>query len=121
MSGIDVRNHLEMIQSLLDRHNFPQDKFIIDPRLERSGLSSEGRIVIREEIGEEEGLPLSLTDDHRELLLRDHGMRIACLILHEMYHCRNHFIPISQLSIEERMANDIEADEWALRQIGLIE
>jgi hypothetical protein len=64
-------------------------------------MSWEGNIVIREETGEEEGLPFYLSNNNRELLLRDHEMLIACLILSEMYHCRNHFSPIEQLSWEE--------------------
>lgn len=123
MGNIDVRNHLEMIYFILDRHDFPGDKFRIVPNLERAGMSWEGNILIREIIGESEAMPefLPLGDDLRELLLRDHGIRVACLVLHEMYHCRNHFTPVSDLSWEIRTANEIAADEWALKQMGLIE
>ena len=108
-----------MINSLLDKHGFPWEKFRVVPGLERVGMSWEGSILVREIVGEEEGMPIfGVTDDVRNRFLQDDGLRVACLVLHEMYHCRNHFTPLSQLSIEERLANELEADEWALGQLG---
>ena len=121
MGNIEVRNHLEMIYSLLDKYGFPRDKFCIVPDLERAGMSWEGNILVREIVGEDEGMPIyALTDDLRDRFLQDDGLRVACLVLHEMYHCRNHFTPVSQLSIEERLANELDADEWALGQLGVL-
>ncbi len=118
---INTASYLKMIHYLLDQHDFPRDKFMIVPDLECAGMSWEGSIVIREQIGEEEGLPILTTDSIRRRLINDYEMRIACLILHEMYHCRYHFTPVNQLSGEERLARDLDADEWALKQMGLTE
>ena len=121
MGNIEVRNHFEMIHSLLDQHGFPRDKFRIIPDLEPAGMSWEGNILVREIVGEDEGMPIfGLTYGVRERFLQDDGLRVACLVLHELYHCRNHFTRVSQLSIEERLANELEADEWALGQLGVL-
>ena len=121
MGEINVGDHLEMIHSLLDKQGFPREKFRIVPDLERPGMSCEGTILVREIVGDEEGMPIyALTDDLWDRFLQDDVLRVAVLVLHEMYHCRHHFRLISQLSPEERLANELEADEWALMQIGLI-
>ena len=121
MGEINVWDHLEMIHCLLDKQGFPREKFRIVPDLERPGMSCEGTIIVREIIGEDEGMPIyALTDDVWDRFLQDDVLRVAGLVLHEMYHCRHHFRLISQLSPEERLANELDADEWALRQMGLI-
>ena len=111
-----------MIHSLLDKQGFPREKFRIVPDLERPGMSCEGTIIVREIIGEDEGMPIyALTDDVWDRFLQDDGLQVAGLVLHEMYHCRHHFTPVSQLSLEQRLTNELEADEWALRLLELIE
>ncbi len=121
MGDINTSDYLGMIHSLLAKHDFPREKFRIVPGLERPGMSWEGNILIRDRIGEDEGASIfaALSKEGHTRLRTDIALRISCLVLHEMYHCRNNFKPISQLSSLERMANEIEADEWAVKQLEL--
>lgn len=118
---INTADYLTAIHALLDEHDFPRDRFRIVPKLERAGMSWEGSILVRDKIGEEEGLPLMPTERVREVLLSNPELMVRCLVLHEMFHCLNHFTPVDQLSGEERIARDFDADHWALEQMGLNE
>jgi hypothetical protein len=41
-------------------------------------------------------------------------------MLHEIYHLKNHFRNINELTWGERGENEIDADEWALKEMGLL-
>jgi predicted metal-dependent hydrolase len=68
----------------------------------------------------EKALPFIRNDHIDEILLSTPEKLIECLVLHEIYHLKNHFRNVNELTPEERIANDFEADEWALKEMGLL-
>jgi hypothetical protein len=115
---LDLKLYSEFMDQVGARYGIPPDDILIVPGLYVPAKTAHGKLYFREMLDPEKALPLIRKPDICEKLLRSPRSVIEFLLLHEIFHLRNHHRDISELTVEERIANDIDADEWASREMG---
>jgi hypothetical protein len=119
IQSIDVIEHRGLMHEVLARYELPAETLCIVPELEVPAKVAWGKIYVRETIDPERSLPIfPLTDAERARFLSSPPLLVECLLLHEIFHLRNHTRDVSELTVVERLANEEEADEWALQEMG---
>jgi hypothetical protein len=115
---LDMKSYFEFMDQVGARYGIAPEDIIVEPGLEVPGKTADGKLFFAEMIDPEKALPWIRNDHIESVLLSRPENLIECLMLHEIYHLRNHRRNVDELTPEERAANEFEADEWALREMG---
>jgi hypothetical protein len=117
---LDLKLYFEFMDQVGARYGIAPEDIIVEPGLEVPGKTADGKLFFAEMIDPEKALPWIRNDNIDEVLLSTPEKLIECLMLHEIYHLKNHFRNVNELTWQERAANDYEADDWALKEMGLL-
>lgn len=115
---LDLKPYLKFMDEVGARYGVAPEDIIVEPGLEVPAKTANGKLFFAEMMDPEKALPFIRNDHIESVLLSRPERLIECLMLHEIYHLENHFRNVNELTWEERAANDVEADEWALREMG---
>jgi hypothetical protein len=116
---LDLKPYAEFMDKVGARYGVHPDDILIVTELEVPAKTAHRKLIFREFIDPEKALPFIRNEHIDSVLLSSPEKLIECLVLHEIYHLKNHHRNVNELTREEHAANEIEADEWALEEMGL--